>query len=104
MAFLSDAASGILSPEEIGQLIVRPIQDESVAMQVATVVNTGSRDFRIPVVDTDAAAAWVPEGNDITLTDPTVTEEVVRPLKVAALVKLSSELADDASEEATTLV
>ncbi|WP_094295464.1 phage major capsid protein [Mycobacterium neumannii] len=106
MAFLSDAASGILTPEEVGELIVRPIQDESVAMrpEVATVVNTASPTFRIPVVDEDAAAAWVPEGNDIDLTDPTVTEEVVTPLKVAALVKVSSELAEDSSPEATEVV
>ncbi|BBY82952.1 phage major capsid protein [Mycolicibacterium pulveris] len=106
MAFLSDAASGILTPEEVGDLIVRPIQDESVALrsEVATVVHTASRDFRIPVVDEDAAAAWVPEGTDIDLTDPTVTEEVVTPLKVAALVKVSTELAEDSSPEATAVV
>lgn len=104
MAFLSDAASGILTPEEVGELIVRPIQDESVAMRVATVVQTSSPTFRIPVVDTDAAAAWVPEGEDIDLTQPTVTEEVVTPLKVAALVKVSTELAEDSSPEATAVV
>ncbi|UXA19821.1 phage major capsid protein [Mycobacterium sp. SMC-4] len=106
MAFLSDAASGILTPEEVGELITRPIQDESVALrpEVATVVNTNARDFRIPIVDIDAAAAWVPEGFDIDLTDPVTRELVVRPLKVAALVKVSSELAQDSSPEATAVV
>lgn len=104
MAFLSDAAAGILKPEDIGDLVIRPIQQASVAMQVATQVTTSSPTFRIPVVDLDAASARVPEGQDINPTDPTVTEEVVTPLKVAALVKISSELAEDSSPEAAGVV
>lgn len=106
MAFLSDAASGILTPEEVGELITRPIQDESVALrpEVATTVHTGSPDFRVPILDEDAAAAWVPEGNDIDLTDPTVTELIVTPRKLAGLVKISTELAEDSSPEATGVV
>lgn len=102
MAFLTDAAS--LTPEEIGELIVRPIRDESTALQVATVVNTGSHDFRIPIVNTDAAASWVAEGADITLTDPTVSELLVTPKKVAALTRLSREVVEDGSPEADALV
>jgi predicted phage gp36 major capsid-like protein len=60
MAFLTSTSGASLTPTEIGEPIIRPITQESVARQVTTVVNT------------DAAAAWVPEGNDISLTDPTV--------------------------------
>ena len=57
-----------------------------------------------PRLDEDAAAAWVPEGNDITPTNPVVDEEIVSPKKVAALARISSELAEDSSPEAATVV
>jgi HK97 family phage major capsid protein len=104
MTFLSDAAAGILTPEQVGELVIRPIQQASVAMQVTTVAQTSSPVFRIPIVDTDASAAWVPEGNDIVTNDAVVDEEQVTPLKVAALVKISTELAEDSSPEAAGLV
>lgn len=104
MTFLESAASGILRPEEVGDLIIRPITQASVAMQVTTVAQTSSAVFRIPIVDVDASATWVPEGNDIVTNDATVTELQVTPLKVAALVKISSELAEDSSPEAASLV
>jgi HK97 family phage major capsid protein len=67
-------------------------------------VTTASPVFRIPIVDEDASSAWVPEGNDIVTNDATVDEEQVTPLKVAALVRISSELAEDSSPEAAGLV
>lgn len=104
MAFLSDAAAGILKPEDVGDLIIQPIQQASVAMQVATQVTTASPTFRIPIVDEDASSAWVPEGTDITPSDPGTDEEIVVPLKVAALVKISNELAEDSSPAAAEVV
>lgn len=104
MAFLSDAAAGILTPEAVGDLVIKPIAQQSVALQVSSVVQTQSAVFRIPIVDADAAAAWVPEGQDITPTDPTVGELLVTPLKVAALVRVSNELAEDSSPEAAGVV
>jgi len=99
-----DAAAGILTPEQVGELIVRPITQQSVAMQACTVVRSASHVYLFPIVDEDAASQWVPEAQEITLSDPTVTELQVTPLKVAALVRVSTELAEDSSPEATTVV
>jgi HK97 family phage major capsid protein len=52
----------------------------------------------------DAAANWLAEAADITETDPTIGEEVVTPLKVGALTKVSNELANDSSPAATSVV
>ena len=38
MSLLTDAAAGILTPEELGNLVLRPIQQTSVALQVCIVV------------------------------------------------------------------
>lgn len=104
MAFLSTSAGSILKPEEVHGLIIQPTQEQSVAMQTATVVPTSSSEFRFPVVVDDAAAQWLSEGEDIPLTDPTVDEVVARPKKIASLTKVSRELAEDSSPEATALV
>jgi HK97 family phage major capsid protein len=55
-------------------------------------------------VQLDAAANWLAEAADITETDPTIGEEVVTPLKVGALTKVSNELANDSSPAATSVV
>jgi HK97 family phage major capsid protein len=58
----------------------------------------------VPVVEGDAAAAWVPEGGDITPSDAAFDELVVRPQKVAGLSIISRELAEDSAPSAQQLV
>lgn len=104
MSLLDSTAAGIVLPEFVGPLVVQPLRNQSTALQIATEVQTPSPSFRLPVIDTDAACDWVPEGSDITPSDPSVGEEVVVPKKVAALVKVSNELASDSSPAATAVV
>jgi HK97 family phage major capsid protein len=73
-------------------------------MQIATVVQTSSGEFRIPIVTNDAIAAWTPEGSDITPSDAGVDEITVKPDKLAALSIISNELANDSSPAARELV
>ena len=81
-----------------------PAITASVAAQVSTVVPTSANTFRIPIVSADPTAAWVAEGAEITPSDPTLTELVVTPLKLAGLTIISKELADDASPEAAQVI
>lgn len=104
MALLSPGAAGIIRPEDVGDLVVKPVEKESVAMQVATVVQTKSASFRIPIVTADSSAAWTPEGDEITATNPGVDELDVIPKKLAALTIVSNELANDSSPEAQQVV
>ncbi|WP_395727151.1 phage major capsid protein [Nakamurella sp.] len=48
---------------------------------------------RVPYVSADAAAAFVPEGQDITAVDPTLAEVTVSTGKIAVLTKVSREAA-----------
>lgn len=100
MALTTGFAPGILAPEEVGPLIVQPLRLRSVALRVSTVIETLRPSLRFPVVDSDAAASWLAEGDDINETDPTLGECVVEPTKVGALVKLSNELIADSAENA----
>lgn len=104
MPLYTNNAAGILTPEEVGSLVVQPVERASVAMQIATVVQTNSGEFRIPIVTNDAIAAWTPEGSDITPSDAGVDEITVKPDKLAALSIISNELANDSSPAAKELV
>ena len=71
-----DAHAAIL-PDEVGTLVVQPVQRLSTAMSVGTVVQTAAAKFRIPVVTADATAAWTPEGDEITVSDASTDELVL---------------------------
>jgi len=105
MPLYSAHAAGVLTPEEVGTLVVQPVEKASVATQVATVVHTTSHSFRIPLITADSSAAWTPEGEEITPSVPGVDEIDVVPKKLAALAIISNELAaDSSSPEATQVV
>ena len=67
-------------------------------------MQTASHDFRVPVVTADPTAAWTLEGAEITATDPTITEVVATPKKLAGLTVVSNELASDSSPAALQVV
>jgi HK97 family phage major capsid protein len=94
---------GIL-PDDHGPLVVQPLMTESVAALVSTVVSTSANRYRIPTVTADPTAAWVAEGAEIPITDPTLAELTVTATKVAGLTIVSRELADDSNPAAANVV
>lgn len=102
MAFYTAGGSSILTPEQVGKLVVEPLYQQSTALQsnVATRVSTSSHSYRIPKLTADATAGWVAEGSEISPSDPSLSELTVVPSKVAGLTILSSELAADSSNPA----
>jgi len=104
MALTTGSANQSFLPQQAGDLIVRPALAASIAAQVSTVVHVESHDFRIPIVSADPTAAWVAEGAEITPSDPTLTELVVTPFKLAGLTIVSRELAEDSSPQAAKVV
>lgn len=99
----TDANEAFL-PETVGELIVKPVQAASVAMQVGTVVNIASKDYRLPIVAADPSAAWVAEGGNIPDSDGELDELVCTPSKVAGLSIVSRELAEDSSPAAQQVI
>ncbi|MGW4019929.1 phage major capsid protein [Streptomyces sp. NPDC005009] len=90
---------GILPPE-YGELVTKPVEAISVAMQAGTVVNTSTRDYRIPVLASDVTVGAVAEGAEITPSDAVFDEVVVTPAKFAGLSIISREMADDSDPSA----
>ncbi|AZI58387.1 phage major capsid protein [Nakamurella antarctica] len=104
MTLYSPQANGSFLPFDVGALIVQPVTTESIATRISTVVKTGAQTFRIPIVSADPTAAWTAEGAEIAPSDPTLTELIVTPKKLAGLTVISNELAHDSSPEAAKVV
>lgn len=99
----TDNVSGLL-PEDYGALIVQPVEAASIALQVSTVIATGSHTFRAPIVTDDGDAAWYSEGADLSGEGAKFDELEVTPAKVGRVVPISNELADDSSPDAAQQV
>lgn len=96
--------AGLLTPEEVGTLLVAPIVAESIAATVSTVVTTEASSFRIPVVAADPSASWVAEGQEIPITDADLDEAIVEFAKLAGLTIITNELAADTSPQAAEAI
>ncbi|NSC22957.1 phage major capsid protein [Streptomyces albus subsp. chlorinus] len=90
-------------PSQAGS-IVQPVERESVALQVASKLKTDRTKVHIPIVQTDAGASFVAEGEEIAATDAVIGELEVIPAKCAGLSIVSSELAEDSDPDAQKLV
>lgn len=89
-----------LLPDDYGSLIIQPLQEESLAVQVSNTIVTDKKTWRAPVLTADATASWTKEGEEIGQSDPTFDEIEVTPSKVANITVVSNELADDSSPDA----
>lgn len=99
-----NAASGILTVETIGNLIVRPTSQASRIFAVSTVATTQSKDYRLPIVTADPATSFVAEGQELNVSDQSISELLITPAKVAGITVVSRELANDSNPEATDVV
>lgn len=97
-------STSILTPEQVGELVIKPLLAQSVAAQASTVVRTDSNSYRVPIVAADPDTSWTPEGTEITADDLDLAELVITPKKVAGLTVISNELLADSSEDAAKLV
>ncbi|WP_324666443.1 Phage major capsid protein [Mycobacterium canetti] len=104
MAGTTTGFAPILAPEQVHDLVIRPLITESVAGQVLTSVMTDSHDYRIPVVESDPSASWTAEGAEIVVTDAAVDEVIVTPSKLAGLTVITRELANDSNPAAQDVV
>lgn len=91
-----------LASSDRAALILGPLLDEGLGTraEVAQVAQTGATEYRIPIVRSGAAAAWVSEGEEIAPSALDVGELTITPRKLAGLVPISRELAEDSSPSA----
>lgn len=104
MANTTATVSSAFLPAEAGPLIIRPVQQASIAATVSTTVVTGAAVYRIPVVATDPAAGWVAEGAEIAPSDANLAEIAVPFRKAGGLSIVTNELLADASPDVATTI
>lgn len=92
-------------PETIDELIIRPLQTESVAARVG-LYKTGltGHAFRVPIVAEDPTTAWVAEGEEIPVSSAQLAEAVAEFRKLAGLSIVSRELAEDSDPSAVDAI
>lgn len=95
MALTTTTANGLLRPESVNQLVVRPVSQMSVAYQICQPVVINTNEHRFPIWTRDPQAAWVAERQEIPIDDPITTELVVSPKTCAGLTVISRQLASD---------
>ena len=109
MTMYTNDAPGSFKPEHVTGLLIKPLQDESVAMQVANVLTLagdqgGPHTLRVPIVASDATAAWTAEGAEIATSDAALDEVTADFHKLAGLSIISNELAADTDPAAIGMV
>lgn len=104
MSLLTTSAESLLRPETVYKLVVQPTQAASVAYRTATTVPITSTSLRVPYLSADVQAKFTQEGEEIDTSDATVDEIDCVPTKLAALSRISNELAADSSPFAAQVV
>jgi HK97 family phage major capsid protein len=104
MAVLNSNLAQAWTPEQYGELVDLVIAEKSIAFQAGTVIQTTSETFRTPMLTADPATGWYAENTQISLTDPSNSELVVTPKKVAGLTQISTEAAEDTNPAAAEQV
>ena len=104
MSLLTTSAESLLRPETVYQLVIQPTQAASVAYRTATTVPITSTSLRVPYLSADVQAKFTQEGEEIDTSDATVDEIDCVPTKLAALSRISNELAADSSPFAAQVV
>jgi HK97 family phage major capsid protein len=96
--------AGLFTPEQVEALVIQPLQRQSVALQVSSVISTNSHTTRFPIIAADPVSAWTAEGSEINVTDANVQELEVTPKKLAGLTIVTNELVDDSDPSALEVV
>lgn len=97
-------AGAILTPEEVGQLIILPLGGESVAARASTYVPTSQSQYRLPVVKDDPDTDWVAEGEEIPVSDADLDELVTDFKKLAGLSLVTNELVSDSNPDGAEVI
>lgn len=93
---------GFLVPEDIGTAIVKKLESTESLMSSCNVINVSGNALTLPIDESQPwnqgiTAYWTAEGATITESKPVFSEASWRLHKLAALVKTTDELLDDAT-------
>lgn len=93
----TDSAGGYLVPTSFRATLLEALEEPSAIRANATVLTTsGGGEILIPKVTSYGAAQWVAEGSDKPIVDDVFDQVSLKAHKAAVIVKVSTELLEDA--------
>lgn len=84
-------------PVEVSQEIITKTQEASAVMSLARQITLPGRGLEIPVITSDPEASWVAETGAKPVSNPGLSQKVMRGYKLAVIVPFSEEFTRDAS-------
>lgn len=87
--------TSIALPTDISAEVIAKTQEASAVMQLARAINLPGRGLTIPVITEDPTAAWVGETEKKPVSNPTLTQKVMRGYKLAVIVPFSNQFRRD---------
>ena len=84
-------------PVEVSQEIIAKTQEASAVMSLARQITLPGRGLEIPVITSDPEASWVAETGAKPVSNPGLSQKVMRGYKLAVIVPFSEEFTRDAS-------
>lgn len=96
LAGTTNAGGGALVPEELRDWLIQRIGRYGKFRKNTTIVPMSSSRLMVPKIETDLTIYCPEEGGELTSSDPTFSQVTLTPKTLIALVKVSSELEEDA--------
>ena len=91
----TDSEGGYLVPDEFEKQLIQGLEEQNLFRTLASVVNTGSGDRKIPVVATKGTASWIEEEAAYPESDDSFAQVTIGAHKLATMLKVSEELLND---------
>lgn len=87
--------TSIALPTDISAEVIAKTQEQSAVMQLARAITLPGRGLTIPVITDDPTAAWVGETEKKPVSNPSLTQKVMRGYKLAVIVPFSNQFRRD---------
>ena len=87
--------TSIALPTDISAEVIAKTQEASAVMQLARAITLPGRGLTIPVITDDPTAAWVGETEKKPVSNPSLTQKVMRGYKLAVIVPFSNQFRRD---------
>ena len=87
--------TSITLPTDVSAEVIQKTQEASAVMQLARPITLPGRGLTIPVITDDPSAAWVGETDNKPVSNPNLSQKVMRGYKLAVIVPFSNQFRRD---------
>ena len=91
----TDSEGGYLCPDEYERRLIDGLKENNIFRQLATIIQTGSGEHKIPVVASHGSASWVDEEGAYQESDDSFGQLSISAYKLGTMIKVSEELLHD---------